>query len=176
MRGKLDVLLDSPGDDIDAAYNTAQLLRRYGTAELNVSVPRWAKSEAGGDVHRVTSQVESVPRGPQPRPAAGGLTGAPRSCYREAVPMAARKVESLIQDIKALSDAERQELAREVLPWLLATRAGLEEIDRSLEALPDDELDALIERARARAGELGDDAVSAIVEEAVRAVRAQGRP
>jgi hypothetical protein len=89
--------------------------------------------------------------------------------------MAARKVESLIQDIKALSDAERQELAREVLPWLLATRAGLQEIDRSLEALPDDELDALVERARARAGTLGDDAVAAIIEEAVRAVRAQGR-
>ncbi len=53
--------------------------------------------------------------------------------------------------------------------------AGLEEIDRSLEALSDEELDAVIERARRRAGTLGDEAVAAIIDEAVRAVRAQGR-
>jgi hypothetical protein len=85
------------------------------------------------------------------------------------------KVRSLIHDIQALSDAERQELAREVLPWLLATPAGLKEIDRPLEALSAEELDALIERARERAGALGDDAVAAIIKEAVSAVRAEGR-
>ncbi len=63
----------------------------------------------------------------------------------------------------------------EVLPWLLTTRAGLEEIDHSLEALSGEELDAVIERARQRAGALGDEAVAAIIDEAVRAVRAQGR-
>jgi hypothetical protein len=62
-----------------------------------------------------------------------------------------------------------------VLPWLLTTRAGLEELDRSLEALSDEELDTVIERARQRAGTLGDEAVAAIIAEAVRAVRAQGR-
>jgi hypothetical protein len=85
------------------------------------------------------------------------------------------KVQSLIAEIQALSEAERQALAPEVLPLLLTTRAGLQEIDRSLEALSDEELDAVIERARQRAGALGDEAVAAILDEAVRAVRAHGR-
>ena len=89
--------------------------------------------------------------------------------------MGAGKVQSLVTEIEALSEAERQELAHEVLPLLLTTRAGLEEIDRSLEALSDEELDAIIERARQRAGTLGDEAVAAIISEAVRAVRTQGR-
>ena len=89
--------------------------------------------------------------------------------------MGAGKVQSLVTEIEALSEAERQELAHEVLPLLLTTRAGLEEIDRSLEALSDAELDAIIERARQRAGTLGDDTVAAIISEAVRAVRTQGR-
>jgi uncharacterized protein YjgD (DUF1641 family) len=84
------------------------------------------------------------------------------------------KVQSLIAEIEALSEAERQTLAQEVLPLLLSTRAGLEEIDRSLEALSDEELDTVIERARQRAGTLGDEAVTAIIDEALRAVRAQG--
>ena len=66
-------------------------------------------------------------------------------------------------------------MAQEVLPLLLSTRAGLEEIDRSLEALSDEELDTVIERARQRAGTLGDEAVTAIIDEALRAARAQGR-
>jgi hypothetical protein len=86
-----------------------------------------------------------------------------------------RKVQSLIAEIEALSEAERQALAHQVLPLLLSTRAGLEEIDRSLEALSDEELDTVIERARQRAGPLGDEAVTAIIDEALRAVRAQGR-
>jgi hypothetical protein len=85
------------------------------------------------------------------------------------------KIQSLIEEIRALSEAERQELAHEVLPWLLTTRVGLEEIDRSLEVLSDEELDTVIERARQRAGTLGDEAVAAIIDEAVRAARAQGR-
>ena len=85
------------------------------------------------------------------------------------------KVQSLIAEIEALSQAERQVLAQEVLPLLLSTRAGLEEIDRSLEALSDQDLDAVIERARQRAGALGDEAVAAIIDEAIRAARAQGR-
>jgi hypothetical protein len=89
--------------------------------------------------------------------------------------MAARRVQSLITEIEALSEAERQELAQGVLPLLLTTRADLEEIDRSLEALSDEELDAIVERARQRAGALGDEAVGAIIAEAVRAARAQSR-
>ena len=85
------------------------------------------------------------------------------------------KVQSLVAEIEALSEAERQVLAQEVLPLLLSTRAGLEEIDRSREALSDQELDAVIERARQRAGRLGDEAVTVIIDEALRAARAQGR-
>jgi hypothetical protein len=86
------------------------------------------------------------------------------------------KVQSLIAEIAALSEAERQTLAQEVLPLLLTTRAGLGEIDRSLEALSDEELDAVIERARQRTGPLGDEAVAVIIDEAIRAARHQGRP
>jgi len=50
------------------------------------------------------------------------------------------KVQSLVAEIEALSEAERQTLAQEILPLLLSTRAGLAEIDRSLEALSDVEL------------------------------------
>ena len=85
------------------------------------------------------------------------------------------KVQSLVAEIEALSEAERQALAQEVLPLLLSTRAGLQEIDRSLEALSDQELDAVIERALQRAGTLGDEAVTAIIHEAIHAVRAHGR-
>ena len=85
------------------------------------------------------------------------------------------KVQSLIAEIEALSEAERQTLAQEVLPLLLSTRAGLEEIDRSLEKMSDEELDAVIERARQRTGPLGDEAVTVIIDEAIRAARTQGR-
>ena len=85
------------------------------------------------------------------------------------------KAQSLIAEIEALSEAERHALAQEVLPLLLSTRAGLEEIDRSLEALSDQELDAVIKRARQQAGRLGDEAVTVIIDEAIRAARAQGR-
>jgi len=67
------------------------------------------------------------------------------------------RVKSLTQAILALPDEERQELAREVLPVLLGTRAGLEEIDEALRDLSDDELRALVERARQRASDLSED-------------------
>ena len=57
----------------------------------------------------------------------------------------------------------------------MSTRAGLAEIDRSLEKMSDQELDALIERARDRAGTLGDEALTIIIGEAIRAARAQRR-
>ena len=85
------------------------------------------------------------------------------------------KVQSLIAEIEGLSEADRQTLAQEVLPLLLSTRAGLEEIDRSLEKMSDEELDAVIERARDRTGTLGDEALAIIIDEAIRAARAQGR-
>jgi hypothetical protein len=86
------------------------------------------------------------------------------------------RVRSLAREILALPDAERQELAREVLPALLGTRAGLEEIDDALRHLSDDDLHALVERARGRASDLAEDEIAAIIAEGLRAARGQGRP
>lgn len=90
--------------------------------------------------------------------------------------METARVQSLAREILALSEAERQELAREVLPVLLTTRAGLAEIDASLRDLSDAELRALVERARQRASDLSEDEVAAIIAEGLRAARAHGRP
>jgi hypothetical protein len=89
--------------------------------------------------------------------------------------MATRKIRVLVDEILALPESERQELAREVLPSLLATRAGLEEIDEALRGLSDHELDALVMRARERAKELSDEEIAAIIAEGLRAARAEGR-
>ncbi len=90
--------------------------------------------------------------------------------------METARVRSLAREILALPEPERQELAREVLPLLLSTRAGLEEIDAALRDLSDDELLALVERARRRASDLSEDEVAALIAEGLRAARAQGRP
>jgi len=86
------------------------------------------------------------------------------------------RIRSLAREILALPDPERQELAREVLPALLGTRAGLEEIDEALRHLSDDDLRSLVERARHRASDLAEDEIAAIIAEGVRAARAHGRP
>ncbi|MBI4560672.1 MAG: hypothetical protein HY724_01405 [Candidatus Rokubacteria bacterium] len=83
------------------------------------------------------------------------------------------KVKALTQEILALPDPERQQLAEEVLPVLLTTRPGLAGIDQALQALSDQELDALIERARSGGRDLPDSTVAAVIGEALRAVRAQ---
>ncbi len=44
--GKLDVVIDSGGGSIDAAYNLACLFQQYGSDELTFIIPRWAKSAA----------------------------------------------------------------------------------------------------------------------------------
>jgi hypothetical protein len=88
--------------------------------------------------------------------------------------MGTARVQSLAREILALSESERQELACEVLPVLLTTRAGLAEIDASLRDLSDDELRALVERARQRARDLSEHEVAAIIAEGLRAARAQG--
>ncbi len=43
---KLDVIVDSSGGDIHAAYKLALLFKRFARKELNFIVPRWAKSAA----------------------------------------------------------------------------------------------------------------------------------
>ena len=44
--GHLDVLVDSGGGDIDAAYNLGALFRKFAPEDLTFIVPRWAKSAA----------------------------------------------------------------------------------------------------------------------------------
>jgi hypothetical protein len=85
------------------------------------------------------------------------------------------KIQSLVAEIESLSQADRQTLAREVLPLLLSTRAGLREIDGALDGLSDADLDVVIERARQRVGARGDETVTAIIDEAIRAARARSR-
>jgi len=67
---ELVVLLSSSGGDIHAAYNLAQLFRRYGRKRLVFVVPRWAKSAAtllvcGGDEILMTPVAELGPLDPQ---------------------------------------------------------------------------------------------------------------
>jgi hypothetical protein len=66
----LDVLVDSGGGDIDAAYNLAQLFRQFGDDSLTFIVPRWAKSAAtllvcAGDRILMTPVAELGPVDPQ---------------------------------------------------------------------------------------------------------------
>lgn len=67
--GKLDIILDSGGGDIDAAFNLSALFRRFGKEELVFLVPRWAKSAAtllacGGDRILMTPIAELGPLDP----------------------------------------------------------------------------------------------------------------
>lgn len=64
------VIVDSSGGDIHAAYNLAQLFRKYGPKQLLFVVPRWAKSAAtllvaGGDKILMTPVAELGPIDPQ---------------------------------------------------------------------------------------------------------------
>ncbi len=67
---RLDVIVDSSGGDIHAAYNLARLFRRFAREELNFIVPRWAKSAAtllvcGGDTIFMGPIAELGPIDPQ---------------------------------------------------------------------------------------------------------------
>lgn len=70
FNGKIDVLIDSGGGDLDAAYNLANLLRKYAPSELHFFIPRWAKSAAtllvcSGDIIYMTPVAELGPLDPQ---------------------------------------------------------------------------------------------------------------
>jgi hypothetical protein len=84
------------------------------------------------------------------------------------------RVKALTQEILALPEGERQQLAVEILPILLTTRAGLEGIDEALRTLSDQELDAIVERARSRR-DLTEAAIAAVIDEALRSGRASRR-
>jgi ClpP class serine protease len=68
--GKIDVIVDSGGGDIDSAYNLSNLFRKFAKEELNFIVPRWAKSAAtllvcSGDKIFMTPVAELGPLDPQ---------------------------------------------------------------------------------------------------------------
>ncbi len=68
--GKLDVIVDSGGGDINSTYNLALLLRKFGAIELTFFVPRWAKSAAtmlvcAGDRIMMSPVAELGPLDPQ---------------------------------------------------------------------------------------------------------------
>ena len=68
--GRLNIIIDSGGGDIDAAYNLAMLFRKYGKNKLEFIVPRWAKSAAtllacSGDMIRMSPIAELGPLDPQ---------------------------------------------------------------------------------------------------------------
>ena len=85
------------------------------------------------------------------------------------------RIKALTQQILALPEGERQQLALEVLPVLLTTRAGLEGIDEALRTLSDQELDAIVERARSRRHDMSETAVATVIDEALRSARASRR-
>jgi len=84
-------------------------------------------------------------------------------------------VKALKQEILELPDGEQQQIAQELLPLLLTTRGGVRSIDRVLQAHSDQELDAMVERARDRTQDLPEATVDAVIGEALRAVRALSR-
>ncbi len=70
INGEIDVLVNSPGGDIDAAYNLACLFQKYGNKKLTFIIPRWAKSAAtlvtcAGDEILMTHIAELGPLDPQ---------------------------------------------------------------------------------------------------------------
>lgn len=89
--------------------------------------------------------------------------------------MGKTRVQHLTQEISRLTEAERQELAEAVLPSLLLTREGLQAIDRALQTLPTEELDALVERLRNKNQDLSDSAIATVIREALQATRAASR-
>lgn len=89
--------------------------------------------------------------------------------------MDATRVKALTEEILALPELEREQLAQAVLPALLTTPVGVAGIDQALRALSDAELDALVERARSRSRDLTDAAVAEVIGEALRAVRTPRR-
>lgn len=67
---RFDVILESSGGSIDSAYNIGLLLRRYASDELNIIIPRWAKSAAtiiacAGNKIEMTPIAELGPVDPQ---------------------------------------------------------------------------------------------------------------
>ena len=70
LNGQIEILINSLGGDIDAAYNLACLFQKIGNKKLTFIIPRWAKSAAtllacAGDEIYMTDVAELGPLDPQ---------------------------------------------------------------------------------------------------------------
>jgi gluconate kinase len=90
-------------------------------------------------------------------------------------------VEQLIQHIQRLPDAEKFQLAEQLLPILLRRELrsnelrGTEEVFFYLEKLSDSELDAIVEQVRERNKHFKEEEVTDAIFEALQEVRASSR-
>ena len=85
------------------------------------------------------------------------------------------KVKHLAQEIRTLTNEERDELATEALPLLLQTKSGLIGIDNTLQTLSDEELIALVEDARIKNRDIPEPTLTMVIGDALRAARSARR-
>ena len=85
------------------------------------------------------------------------------------------KVKHLAQEIRTLTNEERDELATEALPLLLQTKSGLIGIDNTLQTLSDEELIALVEDARIKNRNIPEPTLTMVIGDALRAARSARR-
>jgi hypothetical protein len=79
-------------------------------------------------------------------------------------------IEELARQIIDLDEKEKRELAKQVLPVLI----GVEVKKRTMEALSDEQLDAVITQLRERNKELSEEEVAQVIRQALEEVRAAG--
>jgi predicted S18 family serine protease len=90
--------------------------------------------------------------------------------------MEALTVEQLVQHIQKLPEAEKSQLAKQVLPMLLrSSLRRTEEILTYLEKLFDAELDVIVEQVRERNQHFKEEEISNVISEALQEVRASSR-
>ena len=85
--------------------------------------------------------------------------------------MAEARVQQLADEIRMLTEAERQELVAEVLPLLLLTQGSVRAVTYALDTLSTEELDALVEHARTRNSAVPDTTIATVLHDALHAVR-----
>ncbi len=85
--------------------------------------------------------------------------------------MAEAKVQQLADEIRMLTEAERQELVAEVLPLLLLTQGSVRAVTHALDVLSTEDLDALVEYARTRNSAIPDTTIATVLHDALHAVR-----
>jgi hypothetical protein len=81
--------------------------------------------------------------------------------------MAEAKVQQIAQEIRMLTEVERQELIAEILPLLLVTQGSVQAVTRALDALSTEELDALVEHARMRNAAIPETTLSTVLRDAL---------